>query len=119
MKAKKQTWNKSKTCHCQIDTGRDSIALAKCDYSAEYVESDRGACRSLDVNQELEERWHLSEARYSHAVSNQEQLVCRVQPDSTIIFVNEAFCRYFGGMASDYQGPKLPGNCCRSGSTRD
>jgi two-component system, sporulation sensor kinase E len=104
VKAKKQTWNKSKTCHCQIDTGRDSIALAKCDYSAEYVESDRGACRSLDVNQEMEEHWHLSEARYSYAVSNQEQLVCRIKPDSTIIFVNEAFCRYFGGIASDYKG---------------
>lgn len=104
MKSKNQTWNKSKGYHCQIESRPDSISLAEYRDPAEYVESGRGACRTMDSNQELEERCHLSEARYSHAVSNQEQLVCRVQPDSTIIFVNEAFCRYFGGMASDYKG---------------
>jgi len=36
-----------------------------------------------------------SEARYRAIVEDQTELICRYQPNGTITFVNEAFCRYF------------------------
>jgi len=37
-----------------------------------------------------------SEERYRHVVEDQTELICRFLPDGTHIFVNEAYCRYFG-----------------------
>ena len=38
----------------------------------------------------------VSEARYRAIVEDQTELICRYQPDGTLTFVNEAYCRYFG-----------------------
>lgn len=37
-----------------------------------------------------------SEARYRAIVETQSELVCRNLPDTTLTFVNEAYCRFFG-----------------------
>jgi len=37
-----------------------------------------------------------SEQRYRAVVDMQTELVCRFRPDTTLTFVNEAYCRYFG-----------------------
>jgi PAS domain S-box-containing protein len=37
-----------------------------------------------------------SEARYRTVVEQQSELVCRYLPDTTLTFVNEAYCRFFG-----------------------
>lgn len=37
-----------------------------------------------------------SEQRYRTIVEDQTDLIARFQPDSTVTFVNEAYCRYFG-----------------------
>jgi PAS domain S-box-containing protein len=37
-----------------------------------------------------------SEERYRTVVENQTELVCRYLPDTTLTFVNEAYCRFFG-----------------------
>ncbi len=36
-----------------------------------------------------------SEARYRAIIEDQTELICRFKPDSTITFVNDAYCRYF------------------------
>jgi two-component system sensor histidine kinase UhpB len=38
----------------------------------------------------------LSERRYRAIVEDQSELIIRMQPDSTVNFVNSAYCRYFG-----------------------
>jgi PAS domain S-box-containing protein len=43
-----------------------------------------------------EERLRISEARYRTIVEDQTELICRYRPDTTLTFVNEAYCRYFG-----------------------
>lgn len=43
------------------------------------------------VQQALED----SEARHRAIVETQTELICRFQPDGTLLFVNEAYCRYF------------------------
>lgn len=37
-----------------------------------------------------------SEARYRAIVQDQTELICRFLPDTTLTFVNDAYCRYFG-----------------------
>jgi len=37
-----------------------------------------------------------SEERYRHVVEDQTEFICRFLPDGTHVFVNEAYCRYFG-----------------------
>ena len=45
-----------------------------------------------------------NEARYRAIVQDQTEFISRFLPDGTILFVNEAYCRYFGVNASDVIG---------------
>ncbi len=45
-----------------------------------------------------------SEARYRAIVEDQSELICRYLRDSTITFVNQAYCRYFGVRSEDLLG---------------
>ncbi|WP_347272385.1 PAS domain S-box protein, partial [Leptolyngbya sp. FACHB-36] len=61
------------------------------------------------TNRELEckiaER-RKSEARYRAIVEDQTELIVRFLPDGTLLFVNEAYCRYFGLSHKDLIGKK-------------
>jgi PAS domain S-box-containing protein len=48
-----------------------------------------------------------SEERYREVVESQTDLVCRFLPDSTLTFVNEAYCRFFGLHRDDLIGRKF------------
>ena len=37
----------------------------------------------------------LSENRYLGVIDSQTEMICRISPDLTLTFVNEAYCRYF------------------------
>jgi PAS domain S-box-containing protein len=43
-----------------------------------------------------EESLRDSQERYRNVVETQTELICRYLPDSTLTFVNDAYCRYFG-----------------------
>lgn len=45
-----------------------------------------------------------SEARYRAIVEDQTELICRYLADGTIVFVNEAYCRYFGRPQAEFIG---------------
>jgi PAS domain S-box-containing protein len=45
-----------------------------------------------------------SEARYRMVVEGQSELICRFHPDTTLTFVNDAYCRYFGERTDDLIG---------------
>ncbi|MBN1167048.1 MAG: PAS domain S-box protein [Methanospirillaceae archaeon] len=51
-----------------------------------------------DITQrkKMEEALIESEARYRNVVEDQTELIARTRPDGTHLFVNEAYCRYFG-----------------------
>lgn len=51
-----------------------------------------------------EEALKLSEARYRAIIEDQTELITRLLPDGTILFVNEAYCRYFGLQQQDMIG---------------
>ncbi len=56
------------------------------------IESIRDITNLKQVEVDLRE----SEIRYRHIVEDQTEFICRFLPDGTHIFVNEAYCRYFG-----------------------
>jgi PAS domain S-box-containing protein len=48
-----------------------------------------------------------SERRYRAVVEDQTELICRTKKDGTHIFVNDAYCRYFGKTRSKILGTKF------------
>jgi len=48
-----------------------------------------------------------SDCRYRAILEEQTELVCRFLPDTTLTFVNKAYCRYFGVQESDILGQKF------------
>lgn len=52
--------------------------------------------RILCHQKEIELALQQSEARYRAIVEDQAELICRYRSDSTVSYVNDAFCVYFG-----------------------
>jgi PAS domain S-box-containing protein len=55
-----------------------------------------GSCIDITERRLAEEGLRASEERYRTIVEEQTELICRYRPDTTLTFVNEAYCRYFG-----------------------
>jgi PAS domain S-box-containing protein len=52
--------------------------------------------RPIVQRKELETALRESEVRYRNVVEDQTEFICRFLPDGTHVFVNGAYCRYFG-----------------------
>ena len=48
-----------------------------------------------------------SEERYRDIVDDQTEFICRFRPDGTHLFVNEAYCRYFGKKQEEIIGRRF------------
>ena len=55
----------------------------------------------------LEEEIIESKKRYQLIVDTQQEMICRYLPDSTLTFVNQAYCRTFGLNKSELIGSKF------------
>jgi PAS domain S-box-containing protein len=53
---------------------------------------------------ETHERLQAVEARYEAIVETQSELICRYLPDTTVVFVNEAYCNYMAKPHEDILG---------------
>lgn len=51
--------------------------------------------KEIAIRQQAEAALKASEQRYRAVVEDQTELICRFLPNSTLTFVNEAYCRYF------------------------
>jgi PAS domain S-box-containing protein len=49
----------------------------------------------------------LSEERFREVVDSQAELICRFLPDTTLTFVNEAYCRYFAKSRDELIGRRF------------
>lgn len=67
----------------------------------------RGMMMDISEQKSIEHSLRKSEARYRALVENQVELVCRWQPDTTLTYVNEAFCNYYGRLEKDLLGARF------------
>ena len=68
--------------------------------------------RQFDIaqRQRAQAAQRASEERYRAIVEAQTELVCRWLPDTTLTFVNEAYCRYFGQPREQIVGTSFKNN---------
>ena len=57
----------------------------------------------MDRNKALEKEKNFFES----LVNSQEEMVCRLQPDTTLTFVNQAYCKTVGMLSGELLGQKL------------
>ena len=55
-----------------------------------------GIIHDITDRKKAEEELRKSEERYRNVVEDQSEFISRFLPDGTHVFVNEAYCRYFG-----------------------
>lgn len=61
----------------------------------------------LAERKQLEMLLRANKARYQAIVEDQTELICRYQPDKTITFVNEAYCKRLGKRKEELMGHSL------------
>jgi len=67
----------------------------------------RGLIIDITESKRYEESLKRSEEKYRILVENQQDLICRWLPDTTITFVNDAFCLFAGKKGKEIVGKKL------------
>lgn len=60
--------------------------------------------RDIGERKRAEKSLRESEARYRGVVEDQSELICRWLPGGKLVFVNDAYCRYFGKEKKDLVG---------------
>ncbi|MGA7932323.1 MAG: PAS domain S-box protein [Kovacikia sp.] len=80
----------------------EELRRAKAELESRVAERTKDLQKANDrLQQELlqraqvEQQLRQSETRYRAIVEDQTELIVRFSPDSTLLFVNEAYCRYF------------------------
>jgi PAS domain S-box-containing protein len=71
------------------------IFAARASAELERKHDEEALRRAYDSLAKMHTSLRGSEERYREVVETQTELVCRFLPDSTLTFVNEAYCRYF------------------------
>src|SRR5204863_61071 len=66
-----------------------------------------GSCTDITDRKLAEAALQKSEKLYREVVERQTELVCRHRADTTLTFVNEAYCKFFGRKREDLLGRKF------------
>ncbi len=67
----------------------------------------RGVMVDITARKRGEEALRTSEERYREVVESQMDLVCRYEGDTTLTFVNEAYCRFFARTREEMLGRRF------------
>jgi len=73
-------------------------------YTRQLLETMTPQITQAIIRLQMEEWHHRSQARYHAIVENQQELVCRFLTDTTLTFVNQAYCRYFNASPQELLG---------------
>jgi PAS domain S-box-containing protein len=98
----KEAEDKLRASHEELNAAYEQLTATEEELRANYDELTRGQRELLE-----------SEARYRNVVEDQTEFICRFLPDGSHIFVNGAYCRYFGKSREEIIGhrfsPDIPG----------
>ena len=83
----------------------DTIAMNLLDVPA--VSGIVITARPIEQRKKMEEELRESEQRYRNVVEDQTELISRFLPNGTHVFVNEAYCRYFGLARNEILGHRF------------
>ena len=78
-------------------------------YDEEGFSGYIGSSVDITDKRQVERSLILSEERYRSVVEHQIELVCHYRPDTTLTFVNNAFCTYFNRKREDLIGSSFLG----------
>jgi PAS domain S-box-containing protein len=78
-----------------LNSGADFYIQKGGDPKAQFAELSN-KIRYAVTRKRTEEALRESEERYRDMVEDQTEFICRFRPDGTHVFVNDAYCRYFG-----------------------
>jgi len=67
----------------------------------------QGTIRDTTAQRQAEAALRESEERYRNVVEDQTEFICRFRPDGTHVFVNDAYCRYFGRRREEILGQRF------------
>ncbi|MBE9117952.1 PAS domain S-box protein [Lusitaniella coriacea LEGE 07157] len=110
--ARSRRWNPEEIELIEAVANQLGIAIAQ----AKLLEQEKQRRQELDrqnqyLQQEIRDRQIVeaalreSETRYRELVESQDRvLVCRWLPDTTLTFVNQSYCNYFGRSATELRG---------------
>jgi len=91
-----ETEAKLKSTNEELYTAYEQLTATEEELRQNYTEMSKS-------QQEL----RLSEERYRNVVEDQTEFISRFRPDGTHVFVNEAYCRYFGVTREEIIGKKF------------
>jgi PAS domain S-box-containing protein len=67
----------------------------------------QGSTRDITERTKMEKQITESRKMYQSVVDTQRELICRYLPDTTLVFVNDAYCRSFGKSRGELLGQKF------------
>lgn len=65
-----------------------------------------GVAQDITGRKQFEQQLHESRQLYQSVVDTQAEMICRYLPDTTLTFVNDAYCRAFGKSRRELLGHK-------------
>jgi len=92
----KESVKRLKTTHEELNAAYEQLTATEEELRANYDELTRG---QLELQK--------SEERYRNVVEDQTEFICRFLPDGSHIFVNDAYCRYFGKTREEIVGRRF------------
>ncbi len=89
-----------------LNNGADFYLEKGGDLKAQFAELSN-IIRYAVARRRSEEALRESEERYRNVVLDQTELICRFSADGTVLFVNDAYCRYFGVPCKEIVGSRF------------
>jgi PAS domain S-box-containing protein len=83
---------------------KGELEMRVAERTAELVSVNARLRIELEERKQAEAALRQSQERYRAIVEDQTELITRFQPDGTLTFINEAYCRYFGQSRSELIG---------------